>query len=586
MGGTKLDLEVAIEGPVQNLECSQHAVKVSLDETVRVAPSGRATLNKDFVLSFAVGLPDQMGAQAWTDGEYTLAVINPPTAAMAPSMPRDAVFVVDISGSMGGVKMEAARQALTAALHGLLPGDRFALIAFDDRLEHFSRDFVQYDDRSLARAVRWIGQLQARGGTNMLPAIQAALKGKTAIGRLRTVLFITDGQAWNEGELMATVADRAERTRFFSFGIDTAVNSALLERLARVGGGTCELAAPTDDIEEKVARLEARFGSPIATELSVRGAETAVPLAATVFAGRPAVMLMRGGAQGVEVSGVVGGGSFETTIMPEPAVMPLGVLWARERIAHLQDQVVMGRGTEEELVGKIVELSTEFSVLSNYTAFVAVETSRTVEGSLREVVQPHELPESWEREEPAEGSPTAFWSMGALPPRAAAASSSLGGTGAPAPPRMLSARRARPSKTKKRLAFGGLRELFSSGNEAEEEEAEVMAEATSERSSVADPGARLARLQGASGDFGGSIARTAAALLALVMRGHTRRRGSRRRVVLKAATWLAAHRHDASAALALAALEAAEAGSTPTPDDAWRTLCSEGEEGAILAEVL
>jgi Ca-activated chloride channel family protein len=133
--------------------------------------------------------------------------------------------------------MVAAKAALTAALHGLMPGDRFRLVAFDDRLEVFRAEFVDYTDATLSAADAWIAALEARGGTEMLPAIQNALAGATPAGRMRTVLFITDGQAGDEQSLVAAVAHRRGGARFFTLGIDTAVNEALLTRLARVGGG-------------------------------------------------------------------------------------------------------------------------------------------------------------------------------------------------------------------------------------------------------------------------------------------------------------------------------------------------------------
>ena len=42
-------------------------------------------------------------------------------------------------------------------------------------------------------------------------SIVAALDGDTPEGRLRTVLFVTDGQAHNEQELVAAVANRRGR---------------------------------------------------------------------------------------------------------------------------------------------------------------------------------------------------------------------------------------------------------------------------------------------------------------------------------------------------------------------------------------
>ncbi len=41
------------------------------------------------------------------------------------------VFVVDRSGSMSGEPFNEAVRALGVALQGLLPGDRFNVVAFD-----------------------------------------------------------------------------------------------------------------------------------------------------------------------------------------------------------------------------------------------------------------------------------------------------------------------------------------------------------------------------------------------------------------------------------------------------------------------
>jgi hypothetical protein len=108
-----------------------------------------------------------------------------------------------------------------------------------------------------------------------------------------------------------------------------------------------------------------------------------------------------------------------------------------------------------------------------------------------------------------------------------------------------------------------------------------------EQADAADPAGDLARSQSADGSFGGDVARTAAALLALVRLGHTRRAGLRRRTVLKAATWLAAHAaQDARAVLALGALDRAERGEPTAQTAAWAQLASAGAEGRILADLL
>jgi len=642
-GGTRLDLEVTLAGPLSNLESSLHALKVDFDGGIKVAPSGVATLNKDFALAFSTGQPDATAARAWTDGEHTLVVVDPPTVAMPAALPRDAVFVVDISGSMSGGKMDAAKQALKSALHGLVPGDRFHLIAFDDRLEFFAPQLTPYDDRSLARGDRWIEGLHPRGGTQMLPAIQAALDGDTPEGRLRSVLFITDGQAWNEDQLVAAVAGRRKRALFFTLGIDTAVNGALLKRLARVGGGTCELATPSDDIEAIIANLEARFGSPVGDEVRVEGYTNASLVGGTLFTGRPASVLIEGAPDPITVTGVSAEGAWRMSAAPARVDFPLGALWARRRVAALQDRLTLKPFEEEVIRPQILAAALKYSIASRYTAFVAVERSRVVDGEPVEVVQPAELPESWDpafkalggalkggapsgggapsrglrrRRQSAKSKRAPMSPPQSAPtPPAGYVPGGPGSSGRMAPPSeavmdvMMDAadgfaesapmeeevrKESKPTlrdRLEKKL-FGSRFDTASTGAapmaEAEAMSMEADEEAPNEEvdQRVGDPSAALAQSQGADGSFGGDIARTAAALLTLILLGHTRRKGLRRRTVSKAAAWLAAHSGDPSADLALAALAQAERGQAPAPSERWRDLRGAGPEGGYLTALM
>ena len=79
-GGVTLDLEVEIAGPLASLESSLHAVRTSFGDTVRVAPSGRATLDRDFVLRVVPAASDTASVRGYTDGAFTLAIVNPPAA--------------------------------------------------------------------------------------------------------------------------------------------------------------------------------------------------------------------------------------------------------------------------------------------------------------------------------------------------------------------------------------------------------------------------------------------------------------------------------------------------------------------------
>ena len=568
-GGTKLDLEVSFVTAPSRLQSSLHALRLDLEGGVKVAPSGNAICDRDFVLSFGYAGAEG-GAQAWTDGETTLLVVEPPIMA-AKTMPRDAVFAVDISGSMSGDKMEAAKRALRTALRGLVSGDRFLILAFDTTVERQSPGFVAFDGRTLAAAEAWVEGLQPRGGTEMLAPIQAALEGDRPEGRLRTVLFVTDGQAGNDAEVAAAVANRAKGARFFTLGIDTAVNGALLEQLARVGGGACSLCTPADDIEAVVARIEARFGSPVADGLRAEG-EEARPEPRTLFAGMPATILLRGSSAEVRATALGAGGPVNWVVAPQRTTTPLGSLWGRERIAWLEDRLTLRPFEEEALRPEIVRVALQFSLASRFTAFVAVERTLKIDGAPVEVVQPVSLPAGWDREmferAPAE---RLLACLAAPMMHVSEPPSGVFGHGYPgvvANLRASSMARAPacpPAHDRAPMAF---RPDFAK----KKKPADAIA-------------AILAQTQDADGSWGGDPLRTAAALLALLRLGHTRVAGLRKRAVQKAAVWLANHASVPGVRAVLAALASAETGATLADEPAFGPLLSAGREGAMLATI-
>ncbi len=613
-GGAVLDIEVTLHGPVHRVASSLHAVAVTMEQSgIRVAPSGRATLDRDFVLAIEGGIGSASAARAWTDGAHTLLLVDPPPVIASSPLPRDAVFLIDISGSMDGQKLKAACLALKTALHGLLPQDRFRVIAFDDRVEVFHPAFLPVEDTHIRAADRWIDQLRARGGTEMAPAFQTAFEHPMVPGRQRTILFITDGQSTDEARLLQLVWRRREGARIFPLGIDTAVNAALLNRLARIGGGVCELTDPSADIEAVVARLEARFGTPLVEDLRIEpGIPVRSPLPA-LFAGRPLTVLLEGTAPSIRVSGTTADGPWTQTISTKPAPFPLGPTWARERVAALEDRLVVHPFEEEAIQPEIVRVALAHSVATRWTSHVLVDTSVKVYDRPVEVVQPAELPHQWAPVAPA------------MPPTPVCApSAQMAMTGAPPPPAGApQKRKAAPSEA----SFGArlknllmskprrqednekLREFadedeFCAGDpapaveeaapmECEEPAVEMARSAPAARSlntpfappppapapapsapkpsrSRAPAGppseADLARSQRTDGSFDGDVFQTVAVLARLLSAGHTRQRGLRKRVVQKAAGFLAAHRGQPAVDMVLALLDRAEAGETLATD--------------------
>ncbi len=591
-GGTRLDLEVEITGPLASIESSLHAVRTSLGDVVRVAPSGRATLDRDFVLRFAPPAGSTTSARTYTDGAFTLAVVNPPANTDAPRVPRDVVIVIDISGSMAGPKLDAAKRAMSAVLHGLEKADRFRLIAFESNVHPHSNDLLPFEQRSLNAADRWIRDLSTMGGTEMLPALRAAFAGDTPRGRLRTVIFITDGQAWNEQELMAEVDRHRAGALLFTVGIDTAVNESLLGRLAEVGGGTCELLTPDEDIEEAIVRLEARFGSPVLTGLEPVGLTAARPVPRPVFTGRPVTVLLAGSGPTVRFTATDAQDQRVDLVADVPVTIsfPLGALWAREHVAWLDERIALQSSQAEKLREEIVRVALEHRIASRFTAFVAVEERVSADGNRVTVVQPAELPDAWSR---------SFLEPAAPPYGAMLAASPMIG----ADLSRLAAPMATSGSAARTFFFGLSRAEHRGpkGTPLTAPERLDMTDALSEERVQHEPAAQapatardmarsietaLATTQDADGSYGGSVARTAAALLALVRLGHTRTRGTRRRVVLKCVRWLEQRSNSALARLALDLLGRAEAGGDVPRRAEVGQLLAAAPEGEYLARAL
>ncbi|MFG3757486.1 hypothetical protein, partial [Klebsiella pneumoniae] len=88
-------------------------------------------------------------------------------------------------------------------------------------------DAVRADAGHLGQAKAFVYALQAAGGTEMVPAMAAALTDRAAgeADHVRQVVFLTDGAIGNEQQLFDTISQMRGRSRVFMVGIGSAPNS-------------------------------------------------------------------------------------------------------------------------------------------------------------------------------------------------------------------------------------------------------------------------------------------------------------------------------------------------------------------------
>ena len=92
---------------------------------------------------------------------------------------RDITFVIDTSGSMGGRPIVDAKESLQLAIDRLSEKDRFNVVAFNNDTTRLFETSVEGTTRNKQYARDFVKHLNAGGGTEMAPALNAALKRTT-----------------------------------------------------------------------------------------------------------------------------------------------------------------------------------------------------------------------------------------------------------------------------------------------------------------------------------------------------------------------------------------------------------------------
>lgn len=415
----RLSLEVEIDGcglPIQNLHSSLHAVMTEeADDACRVRLNPGERLNRDFILRYNI-LGDQIrtgamlspDAQGDKQGTFAL-ILTAPKADTSRLAPRDVVFVLDRSGSMDGWKMVAARRAMGRLIDTFTPQDRFAVIAFDNTVETLNGATLEpAADRQRYRAIEWLSRIDARGGTEMHPALQRALgiMQPRRADAMSFIVLITDGQVGNEDAILRQMVNAG--ITVFTVGIDQALNDAFLRRLSEATGGACEAVESEDRLDEVMERVQQRLGQPVLRDVTVHAEGVQVESDSLVPSGKlhlfsNGTTVITGRWQGTptrpsfRVSATSPDGTpWQATPQPQVKLHPaLRPVWARGMIRALEDRYLMQRSSDLE--SRIVKTSLQHGVLSRFTAYIAIDRPEVVNqgGQVCRIVQPVEAPAGW-----------------------------------------------------------------------------------------------------------------------------------------------------------------------------------------------
>jgi len=408
--GIPLDGIKSLYHPIDMTRGKNGKAKISL--SARSVPADR-----DFVLQWqpspslapraALFSEQQTNRQGKTDF-YSLMMIMPPVGELPQALPREVVFIIDTSGSMGGESIRQARSALRLAIKRLKPADRFNVIQFNSSTDALFNQPVVASQYNLSRAIDYVDGLKAGGGTEMRPALNLALSYPVQQQYMQQLVFLTDGAVGNEQALFQIIHDKLDDARLFTIGIGSAPNSFFMRKAAQFGRGSFTYIANISEVAEKMGMLFGKLETPMMRNLQLHWPDNMPQVDVypkrlpDIYAGEPLIIRAKSTVlQGeVRISGQRGQQPWSARFpLSSRSTRPgVAVLWARSRIEALMDS--LHDGADKTKVRKLViDTALNHHLVSKYTSLVAVDVtpSRPVEESLRKTAVANNLPHGMQR---------------------------------------------------------------------------------------------------------------------------------------------------------------------------------------------
>jgi len=408
-----LSLNISAGVNIESVRSINHdvAVKDVTDTERSVTLSAADSIpNKDFVLRYQVAgdkIKTAMMTHKDDHGQYFTMMLYPPAQLeQVQRSPMEMVFVLDCSGSMNGRPIEQARAAITHALQSLTPPDTFQIINFSSTASQLGAVPVIATPQNIQKGLAYLNSLNGQGGTEMIQGLKAALDFPHDEGRFRLVSFMTDGYIGNDHDILNALSAKLGDSRIFSFGVGQSPNRFLMDRMALLGRGAVAYLSLNDNPVEIMNHFNARISHPAMTDLSIDWGNMNVTdvypqILPDLIVGRPVVVTGRftgepsvvkvGGRQGMQPT------SFEVAVDTNDAAKEhkgIASVWARLKIMDLMTQFSRTPDQAVELRHLITQTALEYSLMSTFTAFVAVDSMSQTEGKFGTTVAvPVNVPE-------------------------------------------------------------------------------------------------------------------------------------------------------------------------------------------------
>lgn len=437
-----INVELDAATPIRNISSKLHQVdikKTGLDKASISLTSKKTIPNKDFVLSWQVsedkiesGYLTYRNPKKDDSGYFTLMLLPPKKVATAQIAPKEMVFLIDCSGSQNGKPIAKAKETLHYVIDHMNPQDTFQIVSFNNKFEKLFTVPRASTREMKEKANQYIDSLHAHGGTWMEPAVREVCGMKAPNNRLRIVSFMTDGYVGNDMAIVGLVKELRGKSRWFPFGTGNSVNRFLINGIAAHGGGVAEYVLLNSKPGVVGKKFYDRISSPVLTDVKVKFEGVQVKEVypknqSDVWAQRPLYIkgrYLKPGQGSVTLTGFRAGKPYTQKLavnFPESNATNPGIasVWARAKVDRLMAEnwrAAQINRLNKELKDEITDVALKHHILTQFTSFVAVDTSRTTKGGkpIKKVV-PVEMPDGVSRKG-VFGKTRGRMSAGMIPP--------------------------------------------------------------------------------------------------------------------------------------------------------------------------
>ena len=397
-GDMTIDVTLKTAFPIDGLHSPSHpTIAISQESASLWSASWKGSgpvLERDFVLLYrlAEDVPariELLTSRYADQGEGTfMVVITPGEDLEEITYGTDWMFVLDVSGSMQGDKLRVLRQGVIQAIEALRPEDRFQVIQFNNGHRALTKGWVQPGSAEASRALTTVNGLQAKGGTNIFDALDAAYDRLDA-DRPAAIILVSDGVANTGPHEYRDFIEMAKTHdgRLFTFVMGNGANERLLGDLASLSGGFAKSVSVQEEVGAHLMLARERMSHEAmhGVQFSLDGATVVHPKRLpSLYLGQQLVVFGRyrkSGPSELKVSARISGEERTWSVpveLPEidEANPELERLYALASIADLERAKWLDGRSEEETKDGIVDMALAYSLATDYTSMVVVAEGR------------------------------------------------------------------------------------------------------------------------------------------------------------------------------------------------------------------